>query len=60
MLARDSEFVGAATAEDAAALAEGSAGSLDATDRAARREFADLIRQASRNAAALDGVVAAS
>lgn len=60
MLARDSEFVGAATADDAAALAEGSAGSLDATDRAARREFADLIRQASRNAAALDGVVAAS
>lgn len=60
MLARDSEFVGTATADDAAALAEGSAGSLDATDRAARRELADLIRQASRNAAALDGVVAAS
>ena len=60
MLARDSEFFGTATADDAAALAEGSAGSLDATDRAARRELADLIRQASRNAAALDGVVAAS
>lgn len=60
MLARDSEFVGTATADDAAALAESSANSLDATDRAARRELADLIRQASRNAAALDGVVAAS
>lgn len=60
MLARDSEFFGTATADDAAALAEGSAGSLDATDRAARRELADLIHQASRNAAALDGVVAAS
>lgn len=59
MLARDSEFVGTATADDAAALAEGSANSLDATDRAGRRELADLIRQASRNAA-FDGVVAAS
>lgn len=60
MLARDSEFVGTATADDAAALAESSANSLDATNRAARRDLADLIRQASRNAAALDGVVAAS
>lgn len=60
MLARDSEFVGTATADDAAALAESSASSLDVTDRAARRELADLIRQASRNAAAFDGVVAAS
>lgn len=51
MLARDSEFVGTATADDAAALAEGSVNSLDATDRAARRELADLIRQAQRNAA---------
>ncbi len=59
MLARDSEFVGTATADDAAALAESSASSLDTTDRAARRELADLIRQASRNAA-FDGVVAAS
>ena len=59
MLARDSEFVGTATADDAAVLAEGSANSLDATDRAGRRELADLIRQASRNAA-FDGVVAAS
>ena len=59
MLARDSEFVGAATADDAAALAESSASSLDTTDRAARRELTDLIRQASRNAA-FDGVVAAS
>ena len=50
MLARDSEFVGTATADDAAALAESSASSLDATDRAARRELTDLIRQASRNA----------
>ena len=58
MLARDSEFVGTATADDAAALAESSASSLDTTDRAARRELADLIRQASRNAA-FDGVVAA-
>lgn len=33
---------------------------LDATDRTARRELVDLIRQASRNAAAFDGVVAAS
>ena len=55
MLARDSEFVGTATADDAAALAESSASSLDATDRAARRELADLIRQAQRNAAAFDG-----
>ena len=59
MLARDSEFVGTATADDAAALAESSASSLDATDRAARRELTDLIRQAQRNAA-FDGVVAAS
>lgn len=59
MLVRGSEFVGTATADDAAALAEGSANSLDATDRAGRRELADLIRQASRNAA-FDGVVAAS
>lgn len=59
MLARDSEFVGTATADDAAALAESSASSLDTTDRAGRRELADLIRQASRNAA-FDGVVAAS
>ena len=55
MLARDSEFFGTATADDAAALAEGSAGSLDATDRAARRELADLIRQAQRNAVASGG-----
>ena len=55
MLARDSEFVGTATADDAAALAESSASSLDATDRAARRELADLIRQAQRNAPASDG-----
>lgn len=55
MLARDSEFVGTATADDAAALAESSAGSLDATDRAARRELADLICQAQRNAPAFDG-----
>lgn len=54
MLARDSEFVGTATADDAAALAESSASSLDATDRAARRELVDLIRQAQRNAAAFD------
>lgn len=60
MLARDSEFVGTATADDAAALAENSASALDATDRTARRELVDLIRQASRNAAAFDGVVAAS
>ena len=59
MLARDSEFVGTATADDAAALAESSASSLDATDRAARRELTDLIRQAQRNTA-FDGVVAAS
>lgn len=59
MLARDSEFVGTATADDAAALAESSASSLDATDRAVRRELTDLIRQAQRNAA-FDGVVAAS
>ena len=59
MLARDSEFVGTATADDAAALAESSASSLDTTDRAARRELTDLIRQAQRNAA-FDGVVAAS
>ena len=59
MLARDSEFVDTATADDAAALAESSASSLDATDRAARRELTDLIRQAQRNAA-FDGVVAAS
>lgn len=59
MLARDSEFVGTATADDAAALAESSASSLDATDRAARRELTDLIRQAQRDAA-FDGVVAAS
>lgn len=55
MLARDSEFVGTATADDAAALAESSASSLDTTDRAARRELADLIHQAQRNAAAFDG-----
>ena len=55
MLARDSEFVGTATADDAAALAESSASSLDTTDRAARRELADIIRQAQRNAAAFDG-----
>ena len=59
MLARDSEFVGTATADDAAALAESSASSLDAADRAVRRELTDLIRQAQRNAA-FDGVVAAS
>lgn len=59
MLVRGSEFVGTATADDAAALAESSASSLDATDRAARRELTDLIRQAQRNAA-FDGVVAAS
>ncbi|MFR5093055.1 MAG: hypothetical protein ACLTDR_14615 [Adlercreutzia equolifaciens] len=41
------------------ALAESSASSLDATDRAARRELTDLIRQEQRNAA-FDGVVAAS
>lgn len=55
MLARGSEFVGMATADDAAALAEGSAGSLDAADRATRRELADLIRQAQRNAPASGG-----
>lgn len=60
MLVRGSEFVGTATADDAAALAENSASALDATDRTARRELVDLIRQASRNAAAFDGVVAAS
>ena len=59
MLARDSEFVGTATADDAAVLAESSASSLDVTDRAARRELVGLIRQARRNAA-FDGVVAAS
>ncbi len=60
MLVRGSEFVGTATADGAAALAENSASALDATDRTARRELVDLIRQASRNAAAFDGVVAAS
>lgn len=59
MLARTPSSSGTATADDAAALAESSASSLDATDRAARRELTDLIRQAQRNAA-FDGVVAAS
>lgn len=46
MLARDSEYAGAATAEEAAALAEESA-VLASPDRMARRELAALIRQAA-------------
>lgn len=46
MLARDSQFVGSASADQAIRLAEASFADLDATDRASRRELSDLIAQA--------------
>ncbi len=46
MLARDSQFVGSASADQAIRLAEASVADLDATDRASRRELSDLIAQA--------------